>query len=86
MDINVIDPKHEKKRFSGIQSTLFEARQGPAQNGSDASSLNEKVKQQFPNLGFAEIFSDSKPNSSDKARHQGTHRECIKLPALSYRR
>ena len=26
MGINVIDPKQEKKRFSGIQSTLFEAR------------------------------------------------------------
>ncbi len=66
MDINVIDPKHEKKRFSGIQSTLFEARQGPAQNSSGASSLNEKVKQQFPNLGFAEIFSDSESTVQTK--------------------
>jgi hypothetical protein len=66
MGISVIDPKHEKKRFSGIQSTLFEARQGPAQNSSGANSLHEKIKQHFPNLGFAEVFSDSKPTVQTK--------------------
>ena len=86
MGISVIDPKHEKKRFSGIQSTLFEARQDPAQNSSGANSLHEKIKQHFPNLGFAEVFSDSKPTVQTKLSTKVPIGECIKLPALTYRR
>ena len=66
MGSSVIDPKHEKKRFSGIQSTLFEARHGPAQDNNGALSLHEKIKQHFPNLGFAEVFSDSEPTVQTK--------------------
>ena len=61
MGTHVIDPKHEKKRFPGIQSTLYEARQGPTQNNSGANHLYEKVKQHFPNLGIAELLSECIP-------------------------
>ncbi|CAB3993641.1 ac transposable element-derived 4 [Paramuricea clavata] len=64
MGISVIDPKHEKKRFSGIQSTLFEPRQGPAQNSSEgniqvftnipALSRPLSIINTFPDLPYSE--------------------------------
>lgn len=58
MGCTFINPKYTNRPYSGLKSSLYEARQPTVQNNDGANELLEKLKQINPSLGFCSVYSD----------------------------